>query len=99
MSTSKHELVDFVEANKTVIGKKPDEHDSKESPGFPSWLKNLHLLYPRMLCAKFGWNWPSGSGEGDENVKSWQTDRWTDEQTDGWTDDGQQVIKKPHFSF
>ena len=22
-----------------------------------------------MLCAKFGWNWPSGSGE-DENVKS-----------------------------
>ena len=36
MSTSKHELVDFVEANKTVIGKKPDEHDSKESPGFPS---------------------------------------------------------------
>ena len=26
-----------------------------------------------MLCAKFGWNWPSGSGEEDENVKSlWQ---------------------------
>ena len=23
-----------------------------------------------MLCAKFGWNWPSGSGEEDENVKS-----------------------------
>ena len=22
-----------------------------------------------MLCAKFGWNWPSGSGE-EENVKS-----------------------------
>ena len=20
-------------------------------------------LYPRMLCAKFGWNWPSGSGK------------------------------------
>ena len=20
-------------------------------------------LYVRMLCAKFGWNWPSGSGE------------------------------------
>ena len=26
-----------------------------------------------MLCAKFGWNWPSVSGE-DENVKSLQTD-------------------------
>ena len=23
-----------------------------------------------MICAKFGWNWPSGSGEKDENVKS-----------------------------
>ena len=23
-----------------------------------------------MLCAKFGGNWPSGSGEEDENVKS-----------------------------
>ena len=34
---------------------------------------NLNPLHPRMLCAKFGWNWPSGSGEEDENVKSlWQ---------------------------
>ena len=23
-----------------------------------------------MICAKFGWNWPCGSGEEDENVKS-----------------------------
>ena len=22
---------------------------------------NLNLLYPRMHCAKFGWNWPNGS--------------------------------------
>lgn len=22
-----------------------------------------------MLCVKFGWNWASGSGEDDENVK------------------------------
>ena len=36
-----------------------------------------------MLCAKFGWNWPSGSGEEDENV----------------TDDGRQVIRKVHLSF
>ena len=39
-----------------------------------------------MLCAKFGWNWPSGSGEEVENVKSLQTDRQTDGQTDGQTD-------------
>ena len=31
---------------------------------------NLNPLYPRMLCAKFGWNWNRGSGEEDENVKS-----------------------------
>ena len=34
-----------------------------------------------MLCAKFGWNWVSGSGEEVENVKSLQTDRRTDRQT------------------
>ena len=28
------------------------------------WIK-LNPLHPRMLCAKFGWNWPSGSGEED----------------------------------
>ena len=35
-----------------------------------------------ILCAKFGWNWPSGSGEEDENVKSLQTDGKADGQTD-----------------
>ena len=40
------------------------------------WTK-LNPLHPRMLCAKFGWNWPSGSGE-DENVNSLQMDRRTD---------------------
>ena len=29
-----------------------------------SWT-NLNPLHPRMLCAKFGWNWLSGSGEED----------------------------------
>ena len=28
----------------------------------PAWT-NLNLLLLRMLCAKFGWNWPSHSGE------------------------------------
>ena len=31
----------------------------------------MNPLYTRILCAKFGWNWLSGSGE-DENVKSVQ---------------------------
>ena len=40
---------------------------------------NLNSHHPRMLCAKFGWYWPSGSWEEDENVKSLQTDgRTTD---------------------
>ena len=51
----------------------------------------LNPLHPRMLCAKFGWNWLSSSGEEDENVKSLQTD--------GQTDDVQQVIRKVHLSF
>ena len=35
-------------------------------------------LHPRMLFAKFGWNWTSGSGEEDENGESlrhWQRQR------------------------
>ena len=31
---------------------------------------NLNPLHPRMLCAKFGWNWPSGSGEEDFKMSS-----------------------------
>ena len=38
------------------------------------WL-NSNLLHPRMLCAKFGWNWSRGSGEEEENVKSLQRQR------------------------
>ena len=33
------------------------------------WTK-LNLIHPRMLCAKFGWNWPSGSGEEDFLISS-----------------------------
>ena len=39
-----------------------------------------------MFCAKFGLNWPCGSGEVYENVKSLLTD--------GQTDDGRQAIRK-----
>ena len=44
---------------------------------------NLSPPHPRMLWVQFGWNWPGGSWEEDENVKSLQTDRQTDRQTDG----------------
>ena len=37
------------------------------SPCRRAWLfilnRNLNFLYPRMLYAKFGWNWPCSSGE------------------------------------
>ena len=36
------------------------------SPWKKAWpfiCKKLNLHHPRMICAKFGWNWPSGSGE------------------------------------
>ena len=33
-------------------------------------LNKLDSLHKRMIYAKFGWNWPSGSAEEDENVKS-----------------------------
>ena len=33
---------------------------------------NLNSLYLRMLFAKFGWNWPTGSGE---EVEMWQRQR------------------------
>ena len=36
----------------------------------PFIWRNLNPPHPRMFCAKFGWNWPSGSLEEDENVKS-----------------------------
>ena len=36
--------------------------DFKRIYWFFIWT-NLNLLYPGMLSAKFGWNWPSSSGE------------------------------------
>ena len=46
---------------------------------------HLHKLESRMLCAKFGWNWPSGFWQEVENRKSLQSDR--------------QAIRKAHLSF
>ena len=44
---------------------------------WPFICSEFHPLYSRMLCIKFDWNWPSGSGEEYKNVKSLQTDRHT----------------------
>ena len=44
------------------------------------WTK-FNTLHPKMLCAKFSWNWPSGSWEEVENRKKF-TDRRTEGQTD-----------------
>ena len=48
---------------------------------WPFVWTNLNPLYQGIICARFAWNWPSGSLE-DEYVKSLQTDGQTDEQTD-----------------
>jgi hypothetical protein len=55
-----------------------------------------------MIFANFGGNWPGGSGEEVENVKSLTDRRQTSNarrQTDGQTDDGQKAIRKAHLSF
>ena len=48
----------------------------------PFIWKNLNPLYPRMISAKFGWNWPSGSWEEVKNRKSLQMDGQMDRLTD-----------------
>ena len=58
---------------------------------WPFIWTNLNSLYPRMICAKFDWNWSNVSEEEDENVKSLQTDRQMDNK--------QQVIRKTNLSF
>ena len=45
-----------------------------------AWLfiwSNLNSIHQRILCAKFGWNWSSGYGEEDQNVKSLRQQRRT----------------------
>ena len=44
---------------------------------WPLIWTNLYPLHLGILCTKFGWNWPSGSWEEDDSVKSLQTDRQT----------------------
>lgn len=48
-------------------------------------VTNLNSLLSLILFAKFGWNWPSGSGEEVENVKKFTVGRMN-RQTDGQID-------------
>ena len=52
-------------------------------------LKKLYLLDPRMLCAKFGWNWPSVSCGEDAKFTTTTTP----------TDNGHILIRKVVFSL
>ena len=63
--------------------------------GMALYLNKPQSLLPKdALCKEFGWHWPSGSGEEDENVKNLQTYRWTV----GWTTD-KKVIRKAQVSY
>ena len=54
----------------------------------PFFWTSLNLLHPKMLYAKFGWNWPSGSGE----------EKFTLTTTTTTTGNGQILIRKAHLS-
>ena len=61
---------------------------------------NLNPFYSSEFGAMFaiGWSWSCGSWEEQEKVKCSKTDGRPARQTDEWTD-GQQVIRKVHFSY
>ena len=52
-----------------------------------------------MLCAKFGWNWPSGPGEEDENVKSLRQQQQQRRRQRPTADRGQILMRKAHLSL
>ena len=51
------------------------------------FMNFLNPLHPRMLYAKFGWNWPSGSGEEAEIVKSLRQQWRQQQRRQRWTTD------------
>ena len=62
---------------------------------------NLNSLHPRMLCAKFGRNWRSGSGEEDENVKSLRqrtTDKFLSKKLIWAFNSGELKMGESHFN-
>ena len=66
----------LVEIGQVVLERKIFKFPLCIFPNYLPWKRvgpfictNLNSLYPRMLCAKFGWNWSSGSGE---KMKMWK---------------------------
>lgn len=57
---------------------KKEKKKQKQNQKQNKKTNNLNFLYPIIVCAKFGWNWQSGSVEEVENVKYLQTDRQTE---------------------
>mgnify|MGYP003686606297 CR=1 FL=1 len=47
-----------------------DQEKKKNIITFMRNYTNLNPLHPRMLCAMFGWNWPSVSGEKEFLISS-----------------------------
>ena len=69
---------------------------------WPFIWTNLTLHYPIIFCAKLGWNWHSGSGEEEKNMKSlwwwwWTKDRifWTEKLT--WAFDSGELKNKTSY--
>ena len=59
------------------------------------WTK-LNSFHIRILCAKFGWNRPSGSGE-EKKTKIWKVYNNSDKNDND--DDGQVLFRKAHIGF
>ena len=67
------------QCNFTILQWSP--HGEGDGPSSEqTWIP---YYYPRMLCAKFGCNWPCGFWEEVENRNSLQTDGGTDRRTTG----------------
>ena len=59
------------------------------------WTK-LNSFHIRILCAKFGWNRPSGSGE-EKKTKIWKVYNNSDKNDND--DDGQILFRKAHIGL
>ena len=55
---------------------------------WPFIFTNLNPLYPMILCAKFGWNWPTGSGRRELKCEKLKTPTTTTISTTTMTDIG-----------
>ena len=65
--------------------------ENRRSPSY----KKLEFPHSRMICAKFGWNLPSGSGEEDEHVKSYVND----DNDNNDNDDGQWLFLSENLTW